>query len=306
MAGFAAIGECMIELSGNVGDQWHMGFAGDTFNTAWYVRALTDPQYPVDYVTAFGDDPFSARQRAFFADNGIGTAKSAIYEGARPGLYAITLDGAERSFTYWRSDSAARRLAADPESLSESLAGRDILYFSGVTLAILSPQDRQTLLSALRRARTAGSRIAFDPNFRARLWETADIARATIRAALRLSDIVLPTFQDEVFLFGDATPESTANRLAELGVGEIVVKNGPAPALVAHGPASWSVAATAAPAVDTTGAGDSFNGAYLAARQKGEEPAQAARRAHIVAGLVIGVHGALAPMDAVRAAALQA
>jgi len=306
MAGYAAIGECMIELSGNVGDQWRMGFAGDTFNTTWYARALTASDYPVDYVTAFGDDPFSARQRAFFAASGIGTAQSPIYEGTRPGLYAITLEGAERSFTYWRSDSAARRLAADVESLSASLSGRDLVYFSGVTLAILSPQDRQALLSAIRDARARGSRIAFDPNFRPRLWETADIARATVCAALRISDIALPTFSDEVSLFGDSSPESTAIRLAELGVGEIVVKNGAEPALVVDGhDRSWLPASPAQP-IDTTGAGDSFNGAYLAARLEGKGLAEAANRAHRVAALVIGVHGALAPVDLVRTAAARA
>ena len=93
MSGFAAIGECMIELSGANGEQWRMGFAGDTLNTTWYVRALTAPQFAVDYVTAFGDDPFSVKQRTFLRDNGINTANSPIIPGARPGLYAITLTG---------------------------------------------------------------------------------------------------------------------------------------------------------------------------------------------------------------------
>jgi 2-dehydro-3-deoxygluconokinase len=45
--------------------------------------------------------------------------------------------------------------------------------------------------------------------------------------------------------------------------------------------------------VDTTGAGDSFNGTYLAARLTGESPEAAARRAHAVAGKVIRHYGAL-------------
>lgn len=302
MAGFAAVGECMIELSGNEGDLWRMGFAGDTFNTAWYVRALAPADYAVDYVTAFGDDPFSARQRAFLAANGIGTAQSPVFAGERPGLYAISLDKAERSFTYWRSEAAARKLAADQQALRESLAGRDMIYFSGITLAILSPGDRQILLRTLREAREKGSRIAFDPNFRPGLWENADIARATIRAALRTSDLALPTFPDEQTLFGDATPEACTARIAELGVAEIVVKDGAGPALVTTAGISFSVPTTSAACVDTTGAGDSFNGAYLAARLRGEAPEDAVATAHRVAAVVVGVHGALAPMEAVRAA----
>ncbi|KXF76942.1 2-dehydro-3-deoxygluconokinase [Paramesorhizobium deserti] len=302
MSGFASIGECMIELSGAAGDNWRMGFAGDTFNTIWYVRALSAPDYAVDYVSAFGDDPFSRKQRDFFAENGIGIAKSPIISGARPGLYAITLDGAERSFTYWRSDAAARRLASDREALTASLKGRDIVYFSGITLAILAPADRQTLLEAIATARENGSRIAFDPNYRPRLWENVETARAAIGDAMRLADIALPTFPDEKDLFGDAVPTVTAARLTALGVKEIVVKDGTGPALVVAEGHEESVPAVTANAVDTTGAGDSFNGAYLSARLKGLAPADAARRAHCVAARVVEFHGALAPMDEAREA----
>lgn len=63
--GIASIGECMIELSGQTGDSWRMGFAGDTFNTLWALHALS-PEHPATYVSAFGDDPFSRDQIAFF------------------------------------------------------------------------------------------------------------------------------------------------------------------------------------------------------------------------------------------------
>ena len=107
------IGECMLELSGRGGQSWRMGFAGDTLNTLWALKALS-PDSEANYVSAFGDDPFSRDQIAFFAGNGIGIGSSPVIAGARPGLYAITLHGAERSFTYWRDNSAARQLAADP------------------------------------------------------------------------------------------------------------------------------------------------------------------------------------------------
>ena len=65
--GIASVGECMIELSGADGGLWRMGFAGDTFNTLWALRALAGEDRAVDYVSAFGDDPFSRDQIAFFA-----------------------------------------------------------------------------------------------------------------------------------------------------------------------------------------------------------------------------------------------
>ena len=122
-ASFAAIGECMIELSGRGGDLWRMGFAGDTFNAAFYTRAVLPPERRVAYVTALGDDPFSQRMRAFIAESGVETDRILKIAGKRPGLYAITLQEAERTFTYWRGESAARELADDPEWLDGVLGG---------------------------------------------------------------------------------------------------------------------------------------------------------------------------------------
>ncbi|MDR7032819.1 sugar kinase [Mesorhizobium sp. BE184] len=298
--GIAAIGECMIELSGGSDGNWRMGFAGDTFNTLWALSALTDG--PATYVSAFGDDPFSRNQIAFFKAHGIGIGASPVIAGARPGLYAITLTGAERSFTYWRNDAAAKQLASQPDSLTKSLQNQSLVYFSGITLAILDAPARKTLMTAIAAARAAGSRIAFDPNYRPRLWQSRDEAQAAITEALAVTDIALPTFPDEQMLFGDGAPQETAARLAA-HVGEVVVKNGEDAALVVGDGGTAAVpAVTVASPVDTTGAGDSFNGGYLAARLAGHAPAEAARRAHRVAAAVVQVRGALASADVLRTA----
>jgi 2-dehydro-3-deoxygluconokinase len=299
-SGIATIGECMIELSGQ-GDGWKMGFAGDTLNTLWALHALC-PDRPATYVSAFGDDPFSRDQIAFFGRHGIGIGASPVIAGARPGLYAITLTGAERAFTYWRADAAARQLASDPTALAKNLENQSLVYFSGITLAILEERARDSLFAAVTAARSDGSLIAFDPNYRPRLWPSKDEAQAAIARALELTDIALPTFPDEQALYGDASPETTAGRIGEQ-VKEVVVKNGEQPALIhADGQAQSVAAVHVAQPVDTTGAGDSFNGGYLAARLAGHAPAEAARRAHKVAAAVVQVRGALAPFEVLREA----
>lgn len=302
MNGVASIGECMLELSGS-GAEWRMGHAGDTFNTLWAIRALLPQERPTDYVSAFGDDPFSARQLGFFAGHGIGTAASPVIPGARPGLYAITLDGHERSFTYWRADAAARRLADDPAVLAKSLENRALVYFSGITLAILTTEHRAALLAAIADARRSGSLVAFDPNHRPRLWPDLDAARVAITQALKMADIALPTFPDERALFADAGQSATVARLSAQGVAETVVKDGTEPALVvAPGFCEAVPAVSAERPVDTTGAGDAFNGGYLAARLVGHGPVEAARRAHRVAAATVQVHGALAPFATLKEA----
>ncbi|MGB3390670.1 MAG: sugar kinase, partial [Pseudaminobacter sp.] len=241
--GIASIGECMLELSGQSAPIWRMGFAGDTFNTLWTLRALSSGHH-VDYVSAFGDDPFSKDQIEFFRQHDIGIASSPIIAGARPGLYAIKLDGAERSFTYWRSDAAARKLASDPPALAKSLENRALISFSGITLAILDPTARHTLLQKISDARAHGSHIAFDPNYRPVLWQDRATAREAIGQALKVTDIALPTFSDEEALFGDPSPEATVERLEKAGVAEIVVKNGDREALISHYENTVSVPAT--------------------------------------------------------------
>jgi 2-dehydro-3-deoxygluconokinase len=299
--GIASIGECMLELSGQTGPNWRMGFAGDTFNTLWALHALSGER-PATYVSAFGDDPFSQGQISFFAENGIGIGASPVIPGARPGLYAITLTGAERAFTYWRGDAAARRLASDPVALAKSLENQALVYFSGITLAILDAAARKTLLAAVAKARAAGSLVAFDPNYRPRLWQSREEAQAAMLDALAVTDIALPTFPDEQMLFGDTAPQATAARFGKL-VGEVVVKNGEEPALIATGGTLQAVPAQhVANPVDTTGAGDSFNGGYLAARLAGHAPAEAVQRAHRVAAAVVQVRGALAPFETLKTA----
>jgi 2-dehydro-3-deoxygluconokinase len=291
---FVSIGECMIEMSGGDDRQYSMGFAGDTLNTAWYMRALLPKDWSVDYVTALGDDMYSAQMRSFFSEHGIGTSHIQEIKGRRPGLYLIHQAEGDRQFTDWRGQSAAKLLADDPEALDAALQGADMVYFSGISLAILAPRARGQLMKAIVKARNAGARVVFDPNVRPALWTSAEVMGSALTAAATIADVVMPTHSDEAPVFGDRTPEATAERYLSIGVEEVAVKNGAEPALVATADLRESVPAPKpGKVVDTTGAGDSFNGAYLAARIAGTGPVEAAKAAHRVAGIVIGHKGAL-------------
>lgn len=288
---FMAIGECMIELSGGTEAMYRQGFAGDTFNTAWYVRQALPAGIPVSYFTAVGTDSMSDRMVDFLARAGIVTDAILRVPDRRPGLYMIEQKDGDRHFTYWRDRSAARLMADDPEILASTFAGKSMLYFSGITLAILAPEARIRLKEALQ---ASGACLAFDPNIRPVLWESADVLRREIEAAAAISHIVLPSFDDEARHFGDANPAATAARYAAWGVGEVVVKNGAAPVqLHLGGTLSELPVPPVERVVDATGAGDSFNGAYLAARFAGDGALQAAQAGVATSARVIAQHGAI-------------
>jgi 2-dehydro-3-deoxygluconokinase len=294
-----SLGECMVELSpAGLPDQFRRAFAGDTFNTAWYLRKSLPPDWAVDYVTAVGGDALSDHMVAFMQAEGIGTRHVLRSPGRTVGLYLIELQNGERSFVYWRGESAARHFAQDRGFLDAALAGAGLVYFSGITLAILPPQDRMTLLSAIAAARLQGARVAFDPNLRPRLWFNPDEMRKVIMKAAGHADLVLPSFDDEADHFGDANTGETAARYCASGARTIVVKNGAGEILVSHDGVITRWTPTAVDQiVDTTAAGDSFNAGFLASQLAGNSMDQSLKDASALAAKVIAGRGALVQTD---------
>lgn len=295
---FLSVGECMIEMASLGGDDFRLGFAGDTMNTAWYARAcLPRDSWNVAYFTRLGEDAYSKKMLSFFEENEIDTHLIGLHPVRRPGLYMIEITNGERSFTYWRDQSAAKTLADDRNVLSSAFHAADMLYFSGITMAILPDAGRANLLDEIAKARTSGKTIVFDPNLRPRLWNSADEMRTVTMQAASVSDILLPSFDDEAATFGDADLGACADRYLAAGASTVLVKNGGGPMLFAdrHERHHTSAIERVHP-IDTTGAGDSFNGGFLAALATGASPDEAIARGHAVSLQVIMHRGALVPM----------
>jgi 2-dehydro-3-deoxygluconokinase len=290
------IGECMVELRPAGEGLLRRGFAGDAYNTAVYLKRAA-PELDVQFATVTGADPLSAAMREAWRGHGVGDALAGVDPDRRPGLYMIETDAAgERSFQYWRGESAARGWARTLDA--EQLAQADLVYLSGISLAILTPDDRRLAFDLVQSLKGRVGLIAFDPNLRPALWGDLAAARRAFEAMAGLADILLPSRQDLQQIYGEADAERLADRLVDLGAREFAITAEAEPCLVHDGRLQRLDPPSVAGLVDTSGAGDSFNGAYLAKRLQGRPAAEAARAGLALAAHVVTRHGAIA--DAVQ------
>ena len=302
----ALFGECMIELQGEAFGTMRQTFGGDTLNTAVYLARSGAPRgVRATYATGLGDDRYSDEMLRRWQLEGVGTELVRRVPGRVPGLYTISVDErGERTFTYWRDSSAARAyFDVAPTPLEQSVGELDALYFSGISLAILSAAARERLFETARRVRAQGGRVIFDNNYRPRLWPDAPTAQAAYAQALALSDVALVTLDDEQLLHGDASLAESRARSLATPCGEVVIKQGGEPVIVRlAGEAPVEVPAVRVQrVVDTTAAGDSFAGAYLAARLSGAPAPDAAAAGARLAAQVIQHRGAIVAPELIDA-----
>lgn len=281
----------MVEMAAHDQDGlYRRGVAGDSYNTAVY---LARAGLPVGYLTRLGDDALSEDIVHRITSEGISSQWIERCKGRQPGLYLIDNDTrGERHFHYWREQAPVRELFSRPVHLP----GVDVFYFTGITLAVAhAGTGLQNLLALLSDLRQQGCQIVFDPNYRPALWESTQQAQECYRAVLPLCEIVLPTLEDEIKLWGIATIANCHAHYRELGVKELVIKG---PALTAHvyaGDEQFVQQAKTVPARDTTGAGDAFNAGYLAARLRGGDIKSALDRAQQLSATVVQHIGAITP-----------
>jgi 2-dehydro-3-deoxygluconokinase len=298
MGGVVTFGECMVELSLAGSGRAVIGYAGDAFNTAVYLRRLG---VATSFATALGDgDPFSAGILELMAAEGIGADLVARAPGRLPGLYAIERDETgERRFFYWRDQAPVRQFfdIADLGAFGDALGQADLFYFSGITLAVIGEAGRMALADLIAGLAARGVAVAFDPNYRARLWPSRAAALAAVEAVIPHCRLVSASGPDVEALCERPLAEVAAG-WAELGP-EVVARHDDR-AVDVH--AAGEVLRLAPPppvrALDTTGAGDSFNAGFLAGWLKGATPERAVELGRAVAAQVVQHMGAIIPASA--------
>jgi 2-dehydro-3-deoxygluconokinase len=294
------LGECMLELRQAVqGHTMHRSFAGDVFNTAVYLKRAFE-NHQVSFMTGLGQDVISKELIQNCKDERLNTDLVKLSTSHNPGIYLVQTDEqGERSFLYWRENSAARQIMKllDDEA-RKTVFQANLFFFSGISLAILAPEDRAAFWRFLSELQNAGVTIAFDPNYRSRLWHSEDEARQQFNLAFAASSIVLPGIEDFTTLYGLKELNEIVTFCQPFNIKELVIKNGPNSVFyrTEHGESSLPIEAVNN-VVDTTSAGDSFNGVYLGARLADFDIKDAIALAAKAAGVVIQYPGAIVPKD---------
>jgi 2-dehydro-3-deoxygluconokinase len=289
----------MLEVGLMGPGQAALGYAGDTFNTAVYLRRLGRS---TAYATALGqDDPFSRGVLQLMQAEDVDASLVLQVEGRLPGVYAIERDPAgERRFYYWRGESPAREYfaRADRAALERAVSEAKLVYLSGVTLAIIGAAGRQVLGELLALAKSRGVAVGFDPNHRPQLWTDPAEARAAVDQIAPYLTYVSAGVSDFESLYGAEEGQARAAAWSAAGV-EVLLRGESHSVTVCRNQDVLKLRPEApVRALDTTGAGDAFNAGYLAARLGGREPRDAVHAARRLANMVVQHIGAIIPRTA--------
>lgn len=286
------LGEAMVEFNAARGEagQFLQGFGGDTSNT---VIAASRQGASTGYLSAVGNDVFGGLLLELWQTEGVSAQTVEISDNAPTGIYFVTHGESGHEFTYYRAGSAAAAVQAT--KLPKAAIGQaQILHLSGISLAISSAAC-DAALAAIEIAKQAGRLVSFDTNMRLKLWPL-ERARAMIHAVAAQADILLPSVDEAGVLTGLKDPEAIADFYLDVGCPLVVMKMGKEGAMVADATGKDRIAGLPVQAVDATGAGDTFDGAFLAEYLRTKDARKAARYGNAAAALSTQGYGAVAPI----------
>ena len=291
-----ALGEAMVEFNqarADAPDHYLRGFGGDTSNMAIAAARLLGDRGTAGFVSRVGDDAFGRMLRELWQREGVDTRGVAVDAGAPTGVYFVTHGQGGHEFSYLRAGSAATRM--QPESLpQEVIRAARVLHVSGISQAI-SASACDTVFAAVAAAGASGTRVSYDPNFRAKLWPVAR-ARAVIMATIGQCDWFLPSYDEAKLISNYDDSSAIIDWCHALGAPVVALKCGAEGAVVSDGRKRERVAGYRVDCIDATGAGDCFDGAFAVRMLDGDTPFAAARYANAAAALATTGFGAVAPL----------
>ena len=283
------LGEAMVEFNQmKSGKEYASGFGGDTSNC---IVAAARQGASAGYISAVGSDSFGDFLVGMWKNEGVDTATVQRNANAATGIYFVTHGVDGHQFTYYRKGSAAS-LMTPADMPTDAIKSAKILHISAISQAI-SESACDAVFAAIKIAKDAGVTVSYDTNLRLSLWPL-DRAMAIVQRTAELSDIILPGLEDAQALTGLNDPNAICDLYLELGIGTVALTMGAQGALIATSNKRKQLAPHLINCVDATGAGDAFDGAFLARIAAGDDVFDAALYANAAAALSTTGFGAIA------------
>ncbi len=289
------IGEPMVEFNGQPDGTFLYGFGGDVSNVA---VAASRQGARAAIATRTGTDSFGDDLEALWGRESVATDYVVRDAQAPTGIYFVRHGEGGHRFEYRRAGSAASFLSPDNIPL-DAVRDARCIHFSGISQAI-SESARAACDAAVAEAARCGVLVSYDPNLRVSLWPL-ETARECTRRAARTADIFLPGYDDAVELTGLTDAEAIIGYYLDLGAKLVALTLGADGALIGGPHGVEKVMPHPVIAVDASGAGDCFDGAFLARILAGDKPMDAARYAVSAAALSVTGYGAIAPIPSEQA-----
>ena len=285
-----SFGEIMLEMS-DVGDGlYRRSFAGDTFNMAYYMKTVAGGKISASYMTAVGTDKDSDDCVAFIDKYGVHSETCFRDPDRTIGLFILSNDATgEKQYGYWRGQAAARHLFDAPRDLS----GYDIIYFSGISAAIT--HNKENLIQSVKVAKSAGAKIAYDFNYRPKLWTTVEACQFNeqvfdVAELIKISDEELEILYPSSDIAALSRKAPNAEWVFTCSGGRVEIwQNGVRIEIQEFQPVDE--------VVDSSAAGDAFIATFIASQLIGKNNKQALQRAHQIASQVVCFKGSIGDID---------
>lgn len=197
----------------------------------------------------------------------------------------------ERKFIFHIGNTPA---VLAPAPAAEKLQGLGFFHIMGCSLMADMAFGRR-IVETMQAAKAAGAKVSFDPNVRPELMKDPE-AKDLIAAVLKQTNVFLPGKSELRMLSGCKDIEKAVQEMFQVhpGMEIIALKNGKKGCIIYTREKQFSFGVYAVPVLDATGAGDSFDGAFLCALLEGKSMEDAAKMATAAASLNTAAFG---PME---------
>ena len=288
-----AIGECMMELSNAKNALYSQSIAGDTLNFSSY---LDKNIFDISYFTAVGTSEISKRVIRFLQKQKIKTNLVSQISSHEIGLYLIeNTKAGEKIFYYWRDHSAAKFFFNNEniKKYKNQLEKYQYVYFSGITLSLFENNNFYNFISLLEFLKKKQVKIIFDFNIRINRWTKKNLNNF-LYSILNFVDICFVSGEDLKFWKNDSSLRNFEKLINKYKIDHGIFRKNAKLTYSIQNKKKYTIKNKfIRKVVDTSGAGDGFNAAYVSNFIIHNDPALALKEASLLGSKIIMQKGAI-------------